>query len=217
MSEILWQKKPSDSYCLNTSHDDSCTTADSQHCDKTSNYFESVVNVTTGDRYYKQWKLHYDARTRYQYVEIENFDEKKFFRHVVTNGSFAILLLGFGSFYHGVPKNYTYLNNSKELLYNVEYKWWSDHIDNDYSIRISDIPKVRPNKKNKYIDLPLILNSKKNIPIGYERMGCTETMFVSFTAKRDIDVGEELLINIDEDIENKQRYIGDEEFSKYCL
>ena len=42
-------------------------------------------------------------------------------------------------------------------------------------------------------------------------------MFVSFIANRDIEVGEELMVNLYADPVNQYRVIGDKEFANYCI
>ena len=72
----------------------------------------------------------------------------------------------------------------------------------------------------KYGDLSKVLRLKKNIPpqLFDNDLYCTETMFVSFKANRDIEIGEELFIDLLVDpVNNKYRLIGNKDFASYCI
>lgn len=125
-----------------------------------------------------------------------------------------VLPLGNGAFYQQSRSNGDI---------NVDISWWDGHIKNRHNAikaAVSSITKDIGTKNSGYTqygDTDALLQSKMNIPIGLEASGCTGRMLVEFKAIRDIEIGEELGINLIKDPVTGFKFIGDRNFTKYCL
>ena len=131
--------------------------------------------------------------------------------YIPISGRFVALSLGLGVFNQ----------QSKKGENNVKISWWDGHIKNrNNSIMVPTSNETKIIEEPiilQYGDIESLLQSKKNVPPGLEATGCSGRMFVEFKAMRDIDIGEELSVDLIIDPVTGFRYLGDREFSKFCL